>query len=281
MFGYLTADRAHLTPEEDARYHAAYCGLCRSLRGRYGFLAGMTLNYDQCFLILVLQSLYEADETAGASVCAAHPREKQNWWQCRFTDYAGDMNILLSYFKLLDNWEDEGSLLSLTASKGLQRASEELGRAYPRQAETMRRSLQTLHKWEQENREDPDGAAGTFAEIMAEVFVVHEDRWAGTLRSFGAALGRSLYILDAVMDLDDDARKNNYNPFRRYYGLEGNDERFRSILRMLMGETLFYFDRLPLVTDAGILKNILCEGFWSAFDKKYGVKEKVDGIGSV
>ena len=281
MFGYLTADRAHLTPEEDARYHAAYCGLCRNLRGRYGQLAGMTLNYDQCFLILLLQSLYEEKESAGLSVCAAHPREKQNWWQCTFTDYAADMNILLSFHKLRDNWEDEGSLLSLTASAALRRTGEELAEVYPRQVECMRRSLQTLHRCEQENREDPDGAAGTFAEIMAEVFVVREDRWADTLRAFGAALGRSLYILDAAMDLEKDALRNSYNPFRRYYGLKDNGERFRSILRMLMGEALFYFDRLPLVTDAGILKNILCEGFWLEFDKKYGIKEMSNGIGSV
>ena len=95
MFGYLTADRPHLTPEEDERYKAAYCGLCRSLRSRCGQLSGLTLNYDQCFLILLLQSLYEADESSGRARCLAHPREEQAWWQCRFTDYAADMNIAL------------------------------------------------------------------------------------------------------------------------------------------------------------------------------------------
>lgn len=54
MFGYLTAERGYLTPEEDERYRAAYCGLCHSLRQRYGQLSGLTLNYDQCFLILLL-----------------------------------------------------------------------------------------------------------------------------------------------------------------------------------------------------------------------------------
>jgi hypothetical protein len=144
----------------------------------------------------------------------------------------------------------------------------------------MQRSLEALHRCESENREDPDGAAGTFAEIMAEVFVVQEDRWSDTLRHFGAALGRSLYILDAAMDLDQDARRNSYNPFRRYYGLEDNAGRFRGILRMLMGEALFYFDKLPLVEDAGILKNILCMGLWSAFDKKYKPSEKEQDNGS-
>ena len=281
MFGYLTADRGHLTVEEDARYREIYCGLCRSLRERYGQLSGLTLNYDQCFLILLLQSLYEEEEASGRARCLAHPREEQSWRRCRFTDYAADMNIILSFLKLRDNWEDDGSLGSLTASRALRGAYERASEAYPRQCAAMRRSLEALHRCETENREDPDGAAETFAEMMAEVFVVQEDRWADTLRHFGAALGRSLYILDAVMDLDRDAAKNSYNPFRRYYGLEGNGERFRGILRMLMGETLFHFDRLPLVTDAGILKNILCMGLWSEFDKKYGIKDVGNGIGSV
>lgn len=280
MFGYLTADRPHLTPEEDERYKAAYCGLCRSLRSRYGQLSGLTLNYDQCFLILLLQSLYEADESSGRGRCLAHPREEQAWWQCRFTDYAADMNIALSYLKLRDNWEDDGSVLSLTASAGLKNAYERVAASYPRQCGTMQRALEALHRCESENREDPDGAAGTFAEIMAEVFVVQEDRWSDPLRHFGAALGRSLYILDAAMDLDQDARRNSYNPFRRYYGLEDNAGRFRGILRMLMGEALFYFDKLPLVEDAGILKNILCMGLWSAFDKKYKPSEKEQDNGS-
>ena len=83
--------------------------------------------------------------------------------------------------------------------------------------------------------EDPDAAAETFAGLMAEVFVYRDDRWSDTLRSFGAALGRFLYIMDACMDLDQDAIRNRYNPFRRYYGLADNGKHFSDILRMLLG----------------------------------------------
>ena len=281
MFGYLTAERGYLTPEEDERYRAAYCGLCHSLRQRYGQLSGLTLNYDQCFLILLLQSLYEGEENSGETRCIAHPRSRQKWWKCRFTDYAADMNIALSYWKLRDNWDDDGSLTALAASKGLQNAYSRVCDAYPRQCSSIRRSLEALHRCERENREDPDGAAETFADMMAEVFVFQEDHWTETMRRLGAALGRSLYIMDAVIDLDSDALRNNYNPFRRYYGLVGNREHFTRILSMMMGETLFWFDRLPLVTDVGILKNILCMGFWSAFHKKFRVEDGKNGFGSV
>ena len=103
MFGFLKADREQLTPEQDARYRAAYCGLCRNLRGRYGQAAGFTLNYDLCFLVLLLQGLYEEEEFEESTTCPPHPLEARASWQCRFTDYAADMNMLLSYLKLMDD----------------------------------------------------------------------------------------------------------------------------------------------------------------------------------
>ena len=57
MFGFLCAEREQLTEEEDIRYKQAYCGLCHSLRERYGGICGFTLNYDMTFLILMLNSL--------------------------------------------------------------------------------------------------------------------------------------------------------------------------------------------------------------------------------
>lgn len=275
MFGNLVADRAFLTPEEDARYRAAYCGLCRNMRVRYGQPAGLTLNYDLCFLTILLQSLYEAEEQAGENRCIMHPMEPRSWWQCRFTDYASDMNIALSYLKLRDNWEDDGSLTALASSYGLRRTYLELCGRYPRQCSAMEQSVSALRQIETEKREDPDAAAETFAMLMAEVFICQEDRWSDILRNFGAALGRLLYIEDAVLDLDRDTLRNQYNPFRRYYGLADNEKRFRDILNMILGECLFWFDKLPLVEDAGILKNILCFGIWTQFDKKYSMSKDV------
>lgn len=282
MFGYLSADRAFLTPEENARYRAAYCGLCRSLRTRYGQVSGLTLNFDQCFLILLLQSLYEAEEVSGEDPCLVHPVKRQPWWQCRFTDYAADMNIALSYLKLMDNWEDDGSLLSRSAAAALKPAYVRVMQAWPRQCSAMEQSILALRSLESANREDPDAAAETFATMMSEVFVYREDRWESLLRQTGAALGRFLYITDAALDLDSDTARNRYNPFRRRYGRQDNAEFFHTVLRILLSDCLSAFDRLPLVTDAGILKNILNEGLWVEFNKKYLTeKEKANGIGSL
>lgn len=117
--------------------------------------------------------------------------------------------------------------------------------------------------------------------LMGEIFAPREDYWSTTLRRTGQSLGRFIYVMDACMDLDSDALFNRYNPFRRYYGLD-NEQRFREILKMLLGDCVREFDRLPLVQDTDILKNILCVGLWTEFDKKYSTKKgPSDGTGSV
>ena len=274
MFGYLTADTATLTEEQLKRYQACYCGLCRSLEKRHGQLSRLTLNYDVTFLVLLLSSLYEPAETAGESTCIRHPKTPQPWINNEICDYAADVNLALAYLKCLDDWEDEGSLPALAQARVLRPGYQRVQKAYPRQCTAMEQALKDLHAIEKENREAPDAAAACFGRLMAELFVYKEDRWADTLRHMAHALGRFLYLMDACMDLDSDTLHNNYNPFRRYYRRPDNEQRFRDILKMQLGECVFYFDKLPLVQDAGLLKNILCAGLWARFDRKFKVDER-------
>ena len=53
MFGYVLPRRDRLSEEAQARYHAAYCGLCRALKLEYGFAARFLVNYDMTFLYSV------------------------------------------------------------------------------------------------------------------------------------------------------------------------------------------------------------------------------------
>ena len=277
MFGYLAAMPGALTQEELARYKSAYCGLCRSLKLRHGEFSRLTLNYDLTFLALLLGSLYEPEERTGEQRCIAHPRQTHGYTVTEMTDYAADMNVMLAYLKCMDNWQDDANIVSLAEAAALKGAYGALAARYPRQHGAMVSSLAALAALERAHNEDADAAAATFGALMAEVLVYREDRWSDTLRRMGSALGRFVYIMDAVMDLDSDTLRNSYNPFRRYYGLD-NTQRFRDILRMLMSECVFYFDKLPLVQDAGILKNILCFGLWQQFDAKFdSSKSKQEG----
>ena len=273
MFGYLIAASELMTQEQHDRYRACYCGLCRCLKERHGQISRLTLNYDMTFLVLLLGSLYEPQERSGEGVCAVHPIKPRCWWENQATEYAADMNVALTYLKCLDNWDDDSNPLALAEAGVLKGAYEATANAYPRQCGAMRSSMEQLHELEKSGTEDPDSAAETFGRLMGEVLVFREDRWSGELRAMGMALGRFIYVMDACMDLDGDTTFGRYNPFRRYYGLPDNEKRFRDILKMTLGECLLHFDRLPLVQDADILKNILCAGLWAQFDRKFSDKK--------
>ena len=124
MFGYLTANTELLTPEELERYKACYCGLCRSLQKRHGQASRLTLNYDMTFLVLLLQSLYEPEETRGEDTCLPHPLQARAWQRSEASDYGADLNVALAYLKCLDDWEDEGSLKAIAQAATLHGAYE-------------------------------------------------------------------------------------------------------------------------------------------------------------
>ena len=272
MFGTLTAKTELLTEEQLARYKACYCGLCRSLKERHGQLGRLTLNYDMCFLALLLDSLYEPELRRGEEPCIAHPREARAWQRSEHSDYAADMTVALAFHKLRDNWQDEGDLLALGGSAALKGAYAKVQALWPRQCEAAARSLDELRKQEALSIPDPDAAAACFGALTAELFVLRDDRWAPHLRALGGALGRFIYILDACLDLDKDAALGRFNPMRARYGRD-NAADFREILTMLLADALRAFDALPLLQDLGLMKNILCAGVWTSFDKKFGTEE--------
>lgn len=269
MFGFLSASPRLLTEEELSRYKAAYCGLCRTLKKSYGQLSRFTLNYDMTFLVLLLNSLYEPEEASGKNVCIAHPAEKRTWWKSVYTDYAADMNIALSYLKCLDDWKDDRKLLALSEAKFLEKTYCGIKENYPRQCLAMESSLEALSELEKEGREDADAAAGAFGMLLGEVFIYRDDIWHDMLYNTGCGLGRYIYLLDAVLDLERDHASGAYNPFKCYYGMSDNEQRFRDILKLFLGDAVSAFNMLPIVQDAQILKNILCIGLWTQFENKY------------
>ena len=268
MFGYVTVNPKELSEEQYRRYKAVYCGLCRVLRQKHGQAAGLTLSYDMSFLVLLLSSLYEPEEQRGELRCVRHPRQAQSFTVNAISDYAADMTVALAFLKLRDDWHDDGNLAALAGTGWLKQRFEAIQSEYPRQCEAMLESVSALSEIERQRLDAPDAAADCSGRLLQELFVWRTDRWESTLRPMAHALGRFIYLLDACMDLDRDTLRDRYNPFRRYYGLD-NAERFRALLRMTLGECLYWFDVLPLVQDAQLLKNILCSGLWRQFDGKF------------
>ena len=89
----------------------------------------------------------------------------------------------------------------------------------------------------------------------------------------GEHMGRFLYLLDAMEDLDRDKRRGNYNPLAAVMAEGATREDILDILVNQMASCAALIDRLPLVQDAELLKNILYTGVWSSLRRKGDTSE--------
>ena len=76
------------------------------------------------------------------------------------------------------------------------------------------------------------------------------------LGRFGFFLEKFIYLLDAYEDIEEDIRKNNFNPLKRMYNEPDFEEECRTILTMMMSECCKEFERLPILENVEILRNI-------------------------
>lgn len=278
MFGYVRPHMQTLSEEEKQRYRAVYCGMCRSLR-RYGLVGRCSLTYDLAFLALLLSSLYEPEETRAESRCLTHPTKTHEEIASPAIDYAADMTIALMYHKCLDDWQDEHKRTRKTYAELLARHYRTVEKAWPEQCQAIERCISELSTIEKRPDAVPDEAANCFGRLMAALFGLWKrDFWARQLDWFGMSLGRFIYLMDAVLDLEEDRAKGRFNPL---LPLELSPERVREMLTQPLGEASEAFEQLPLVQDAHLMRNILYAGVWQAYNeraqKEQEAKEKQHG----
>ena len=275
MFGYVTASMRELTKEQQRRYGAVYCGICRRIREQSGQLARLGLSYDMAFLAVLLMSLYEPEELGGKNSCALHPITRRDWIDNDFVRYAADMNVALAYYNCLDDWQDDGKRSAKWLAESYEKHLPDIEERWPRQCRAIRDSLAALSDLEMAKCPNPDEPAGAFGELMGELLVVREDLWSETLRKMGNALGRFIYLLDAELDYDKDQRKGKYNPFLAK-GEAKDWARWEDYLVLTMGRCTSEFEKLPLVQDKALLDNILYSGVWVNYRRKRKEEERHD-----
>lgn len=261
MFGYVTANMKELTKDQQKRYEAVYCGICRQIREQSSGASRLGLSYDMAFLALLLMSLYEPEEQTGNRACGLHPIRPRGWVDNEYIRYAADMNVALAYFKAMDDWQDDQKLSAKTMAHIFGKNLAAIESRYPRQCQAIADCIARLGKLEAENCANADALANCFGTLMGELLVYREDLWASILRDMGMALGRFIYLADAAVDYRADVRKKKYNPYIAM-GTGEDWSRWDQYLVLAMARCTEAFEKLPLVQDKPLLDNILYSGVW-------------------
>ena len=270
MFGFILPNIESLEDEEKKRYRAAYCGVCRSLKQRYGQLPRVTVSFDMTFLALVLGSLYEPQETKGAARCPLHPAKPQAFAQSEYSNYAADLSVAFAYHKLLDDWHDDHTIKSRAAAFALAGAYRKAKKRIPQERRAIVEALAEIQVMEkqlaEQNESLPlDVPANRFGLLLGDIFAHKNDFWVTDLRRFGARLGKFVYVMDAAMDLEEDLRTGSYNPFKY---MDHDPQALRDNLEYLAASMTEVFERLPLERDLHLLRSVLYAGVWQRFEAK-------------
>ena len=265
MFGYIGVNQPEMKIKDFTRYRQYYCGLCRALKEEHGLLGRLSLSYDMTFVAMVLSALYEPKDKVYRHRCPVHPWRKQYFRENPYLSYTADMNILLTYFKCLDDWHDDHTVSRLLYAWILKPGMRKVRKKYPEKEALIRDRLEAIQNCENAGETQPDIPAGLFGDIMAELFVFRKDAWEEDLRQMGFFLGKYIYLLDAWDDLVEDKKKGNYNVFLYSANRPDFQNEVKQMLTLMMGECAKAFERLPILRDADILRNIIYSGVWTKF----------------
>lgn len=262
MFGFVTVAPDWLSEENKTRYRSWYCGLCRSLGQTCGQSCRLLLTYDMVFPAMLLSSVCQMPETCENHRCMVHPFQFHTEIRTQATDYAADMNVILSYYKLMDDWQDDRNPAALAAASVCRRQCSAIAEKYPRQCGAVVDCLRELSALERDGENNPDLPANCFGRLMGEIFVMNDGggMLEQSLRQFGYTLGRFIYIMDAATDLHRDLKRERYNPL---VGIPHGE--ITELLKIMGGDVMRAFHALPVVNDREIMENILCAGIWRKY----------------
>ena len=280
MLGYIAPDKPELKIKEYELYSGYYCGICKSIGKRYGQLPRMTLSYDSVFLALIVSGLQSETETFKIQRCPVHPLKKRLiLYDNKAVDYAADMQLMLSYYKLKDDYVDEGNLFAGTAaflSRGI------MGKLTAKHSETaavINMQLGQLSEIERRKTASLDESAEPFAKIMERVFRCKDgsfdfkaDDKHLILARIGYHIGKWIYLIDAYDDMEKNIRDKAYNPILIQFDFKPNGDetisdfkervkpRIEYNLMSYLEELSKAYDLLPIAKNKGLIENIIYFG---------------------
>lgn len=265
MFGYVLMNCKTLSDAERARFRAMYCGMCHTLKARYGQLSRFTLSYDMTFMAMVLSALYEPEEIRAQERCMPHMLKPHDYVLNPILEYAADMNVALAYHKCADNWQDDKNPAYAAAQRALQGAYDRVRAQHPEKCRAIEEWMCAVGEIEKSGREEIDPPMNLTGSMLGALFSYREDFFSDALRRMGDGLGRFIYFMDAYDDLSKDIKHGKYNPLKSLMHQPDYEEICRDAMTMALADSAAAFEELPVVQDADLIRNILYSGVWAKY----------------
>lgn len=182
------------------------------------------------------------------------------------TKKLGAVNTVLAYYKYTDDIADEGKGRGkrLWFKKGRKRAA----KLYPEIERIIKDNLAIQEKTEKTGTGSVDRAADATANMLAELSdYILEDKKTEFTHNLLYAVGKWIYLIDALDDYDKDVKKGTYNPFVKGYGyadkrtlIKEKEEEIQFIFHSLFYDIRDNLSKIPFKFNRDLSDNILLRG---------------------
>ena len=214
MFGYVLPDKNYLYLKDYALFQGVYCGICKSTKKQFGNLPRLSVNYDSVFLSVLVHNLCGEDYTLEKQRCILHPLRKRNMaLDDPMSARIAALNVLLLWHKLNDDVIDGGKFKHRAARRLFARARKKAARAYPEYESVIAGEYARLRALELEKSGESDRVADPFGCMMERLCLLLCDRGGEDFKKLCYNVGRWIYLIDALDDLEKDHRSGEYNVF--------------------------------------------------------------------
>ena len=272
MFGYIRACKPEMRIKEFEMYKTVYCSLCKELGKSYGPFARLTLSYDFTFLALLNMSLKKDFCGTERKLCKCNPLKK-----CTYLKEESQLKMpaaaamIMLYYKLLDNIADEKGLKKIgyiLIKPFFKSAHKKAAKSYPDIEKIVAEYICEQQALEKDNCQSIDKAADPTAKALAEIFTLCSENETDkrVLNRMGYCIGRYVYLLDAYCDLEEDVKKERYNPLK--FSQENIKENIAAQLNICISQTGAAMELLNIEKFKNILDNIVFLGLEDTMKKE-------------
>jgi len=228
MFGYTVPLYTKMSPSDLSAYRRYYCETCHQLRSEYGIMSTSAVNYDMTFNTVIMNSFVGGvpyfEGTDNSILCVLKKPKADSDLFRKMAAYT----ILLTKWELVDDLFDKPSMRSNAASLVLGRAISKAERSYPEYDEAVGNGFEELRKMEGSGCRDALRMGEAFGRSLSYALKDMAGEKAGKdLEGLFTHLSASVYLMDAIDDLDQDYMDGTYNP------LLGKEERFLNKARFI------------------------------------------------
>ncbi len=274
MFGYIKPDKDNLYVKELNLYKAVYCGLCETIKKKVSFILPFKLSYDFVFLNMVRATLLNEETALKAGRCKYNPLKKVRFAVNNESSlFSARIALILTALNIQDDLKDSDTpllkkALLLPLSLYFRKKLKKLLKSssdYSQLTEKIQNILNEMSKLEKKKSSDIDKMCELFGDIMSESLAFqlscHCEKIA---RQIGSAIGRFIYLIDAIDDAKADEKKGTYNPLIEKYGsfeeVYTNIKEIDIILSMHTRDAILAFNLLNNAQYTSIINNILTLG---------------------